>query len=153
MARKPIGKAAMTPAERQRRRRKRLKAEQLKTATAAERRRRRLKNAAAYIPMPPGVTYWRKVAVVTPEGEREVLAPTTQPYPSLALADFEDAEVVVLLRALAREADRRRLFPPDTLAAIGPLLTAGEETAKSLLQARTVRKLEPGEGCTIGPTI
>ena len=51
MARKPIGKVAMTPAERQRRRRKRLKAEQLKTATKAERKRQRLKNAAGYIPM------------------------------------------------------------------------------------------------------
>jgi hypothetical protein len=153
MARKPIGKVAMTPAERQRRRRKRLKAEQLKTATKAERKRQRIKNSSAYIPMPPGVTYWRKVTVVTPEGEREILAPTTQPYPSLCLADFEDAEIVVLLRALAREANRRRLFPADTLAAIGPLLTTGEETATSLLQARTVRKLEPGEGCTLGPAI
>jgi hypothetical protein len=122
MARKPIGKVAMTPAERQRRRRKRLKAEQLKTATKAERQRKRLKNAAGYIPTPPGITYWHKVVVVTPEGEKECWAPTTQPYPSVDLHEFvEDGDIKALLRALAREANRRGLFPADTLA---PILSA-----------------------------
>ena len=78
MPRAPIGKRAMTPAERQqkrRKRRKRLKKEKLALGRKAERQRQLLKAADDYLPTPPGITYWRKVTVVTPQGERDVWSP------------------------------------------------------------------------------
>jgi hypothetical protein len=72
MARPPIGKRATTPAERQRRRRKRLRKEKLALGWRAENERRRLKKAETYIPMPPGITYWREIEVLTADGPLKI---------------------------------------------------------------------------------
>ncbi|HJZ89692.1 MAG TPA: hypothetical protein VKE40_02395 [Gemmataceae bacterium] len=78
MGRKPVGKKAMTDAERQRRRRKRLRKEKLKLGKKALREQERLKAAEEYIPTPPGVTYFRELVVQTAEGERTVWVPTAR---------------------------------------------------------------------------
>ena len=70
-----------------------------------------MKIAEAYIPTPPSITYWTKVAVVTLEGEREVYAPTTRPLANVNLHLFDDADIKALLDALAVEATRRCLTP------------------------------------------
>src|ERR1700756_3776800 len=79
MGRKPIGKKAMTDAQRQESRRKRLRKEKLKLGAKAEKEKKRLKNGDNYIPTPPGITYYVKVRV---EG-RDLWAPTTQPLASM----------------------------------------------------------------------
>jgi hypothetical protein len=58
MPRHPIGKKAMSPAERQRRRRKKLAKQALARMSNSERLE---KQARTYIPMPPGITYWVRV--------------------------------------------------------------------------------------------
>ena len=63
MGRKPVGKRAMTPAERQARRRKRLRKEHSVEVRRRKRLMREEKIALAHKPMPPGITYYRKVAV------------------------------------------------------------------------------------------
>jgi hypothetical protein len=96
----------MTPAERQKRRRARLRKERTAEVKRSERLRYRAKAAASYIPMPPGITYWRRVTVVTPDGERQVWAPTARP---LAACDnnLDDDDVRALLFALHKIAAKR----------------------------------------------
>ena len=138
MGRKPVGKRAMTPAERQARRRKRLRKERSVEVRRRDRLMRREKNALAHIPMPPGITYWRYVTVLTDEGEREVWAPTTRPLATCG-TDLEDEDVQSLIRQLRRIARQRGL----------PVETEGEvvdETHASLLQARDVDHAKVGKG-------
>jgi hypothetical protein len=113
MPRQPLGKRAMAPAERQQKRRKRLRKEKLATGHKAEKQRRLLKAAADFMPMPPGITYWRKVTVTTPELEREVWTPTTQPLAAIDMHDglsvLADEDISRLLQALLEEAAKRGL--------------------------------------------
>lgn len=143
MGRKPIGKRAMTPAERQRRRRKKLKRERSAEARRKERLRRRDEHALEYQTMPPGVTYWREVTVQTDEGEREVFAPVTRPLAVCETA-LDDEEVRQLLRQLVRMAKARGIEIPDD----EPL---DDPTSASLIQARDVREEPPHDSVTIGP--
>lgn len=95
----------MTPAERQARRRKRLRKERSVEVRRLERLLRRERNALAYIPSPPGITYWRSVTVLTDEGEQEVLTPKTRPLATCAnqLEDDEVRSLIHQLHAIARE--------------------------------------------------
>ena len=90
--------------------------------------------------------------MATPEGEREVWTPTTQPLGSIdmndGLAVLADADVERLLPALAREASRRNLLSVGGHQPVDPF-----QTAASLLQAGQTRDLEPGETCTIGTAL
>lgn len=108
MARPTVGKQAMTPAERQQRRRKRLKAERAAETKKVERAKRRAKNTDLYIPMPPGVTYWQQVTVITPDGEHTVWAPKTRPLAACD-SDLEDRDVLALLSQLRSIAEARGL--------------------------------------------
>ena len=123
MPRAPIGKRAMTPAERQQKRRKRrnrlkrLKKEKLALGRKAERQRQLLKAADDYLPTPPGITYWRKVAVVTPQGERDVWSPKSRPLPSIEMHALDDGNLVNLIDALLAEARRRGISLPCSTAA------------------------------------
>jgi hypothetical protein len=107
MGRSPIGTKAMTAAERQRRRRKRLRKEKLKLGRKAERERRLLKAAEAYIPVPPGITYWRQVPVQTAAGEREIWASTTRPLSAVHWGHLSGADLDALGDHLRREVERR----------------------------------------------
>ena len=74
----------------------------------AERRRRRLaKVGKQIVPAPPGITYWREITVTTPEGDRQVWAPITQPAPGAALLELSDAEITSLIEVLEHEQERR----------------------------------------------
>lgn len=102
------------------------------------------------MPTPPGITYWRKVTVVTPEGEREIWAPMTQPLASIEYNDglsvMPDTDIKRLLTLLLREAERRAIALPSCADA-----PVDRSTAASLMQAAQTRLLEPGETVTIGP--
>ena len=147
MGRKPVGKRAMTPAERQARRRKRLRKERSVEVRHREGLIRREKRALAhiYIPMPPGITYWRYVTVLTDEGEREVVAPTTRPLATCG-TDLEDDEIHSLIRQLRRIARQRGL-------AIEPEGEVVDETHASLNQVGDVdrAKIPSRGGVLIGP--
>jgi hypothetical protein len=103
MARPPIGKRAMTPAERQRRRRKKLRRHQSAEVQQQLRRKRRDEHAKKYMPMPPGITYWRTAEILTADGPREIRTPATKPLAACE-QDLEDDEVMSLLRQLTRQA-------------------------------------------------
>lgn len=109
MGRPPIGKKAMTPAERQKRRRKAA----AKSETVEQRKGRRARVQAgidkAYIPTPPGITYWEHVAVKQNDGTDTLIwAPKTRPLASCHL-DLSDDDLRALLDALQKEATRRGL--------------------------------------------
>jgi hypothetical protein len=104
MGRKPIGRKAMTAAERQRRRREKLRKEKLKLGRKAERERKRLKAAEDYIPAPPGITYWVKVQV----GGREIWQPKTHPLPSMYWHELRDEDLRSLIEQATRELDYRQ---------------------------------------------
>jgi hypothetical protein len=108
MPRPPIGKKAMTPAERQRRRRKKLRKEQSNDWRCRERLMLREKKARNYIPMPPGITFWRKVEVQTAEGPDTIFTPTTRPLAKCE-TDLDDDEIVALLTQLRDLAEKRGL--------------------------------------------
>ena len=101
MGRKPIGKRAMTDAERQRKRRQRLRRER-----AANEKRAKRRAKATTIPSPPGITYWREVLVQTAEGEKAIIAPTTRPLAACD-TDLSNDEVRALARQIAAIAKRR----------------------------------------------
>jgi hypothetical protein len=103
MGRKPVGKKAMTDAERQRRRRKKARKEKLKLGKKAERERKRLKQAETYLPTPPGISYWVRVCV---EG-REVWTPKTQPLASVKWAELRDEDLRSLIKQAGRELECR----------------------------------------------
>ena len=101
MGRKPIGRRAMTPVERQRRHRKRLRKEKTAHALKIEAARQRQISAEKYIPYPPGITYYEKVSVITPEGEQTIFVPKTRPL-AACRDDLEDEDVVALLDQLEK---------------------------------------------------
>ena len=137
MSRKSLYQKPMTPAERQRRHRAKTKRELLKLGSKAERQRRLAKAAEQYIPMPPGVTYWREVTVVTPEGERTVWNPHTQPLAAVMAGKLSAAEIVGLIQLLQHEQERRQ----------GGRKVMDEETVTDLLTERPGR-----DTCvTVGP--
>jgi hypothetical protein len=113
MGRKPTGKKAMTDAERQRKRRKKLRKEKLALGAKAEKEKARLKEAEGYMPMPPGVTWWRKVRV----GGAEILQPLTQPLPGVYWHELRDEDLNFLITAAQSELDRRVVV--SRLAAAG----------------------------------
>src|SRR3954471_17827490 len=97
MGRTPIGKRAMTPAERQRRRRARLAKEHKAVISQRLRFKRREETALNYAPTPPGVTYWTPLVVDTPDGPRSIFSPTTKPLAACA-QDLDDDDVMDLFR-------------------------------------------------------
>jgi hypothetical protein len=109
----------MTAAQRQRRHRAKVKRRLVALGAGidkAERRKRRLaKIGQQMIPAPPGITYWREVVVRTPEGDRKVWAPITQPAPGAALLNLTDVEIASLIEVLEREQDRRAGQKTDSL--------------------------------------
>ena len=138
MGRKPVGKRAMTPAERQARRRKRLRKERSVEVRRRKRLMREEKIALAHIPMPPGVTYYRKVTVLTDEGEQEVLVPETRPLAACS-SHLEDEDVQSLIRQLCGIA-RQRGLRVETEGEVS------DEAYASLLQARDVDHAKLGKG-------
>ena len=113
MGRKPIGKRAMTPAERQKRHRARLRKAKDAEWMKKERLKRRQENARRFMPTPPGTTYWRKVRVMTPEGEQEIWAPLTRPLAACE-TDLEDEDIQALLSQLHKIAAKRGIPIPTT---------------------------------------
>ena len=105
----PIGKRAMTAAERQRRARKKLKKKKSERTRKIEAAIQQQKRHEKYIPMPPGVTYYENVVVVTPQGERSILVPKTRPLASCH-DDLEDEDILALLEMLNRMAKERGLL-------------------------------------------
>lgn len=108
MGRKPVGKKAMTAAERQRRRRKRLRSAKLKLGKKALRQKKLLEAGEQYIPTPPGVTYWRRVTIRTVDGDRTFWQPTTRPLAAMAWGELTDADLDALREHLDREVRKRR---------------------------------------------
>jgi hypothetical protein len=109
MARPPIGKRAMTTAERQRRRRAKL-AKVHKTEIARRLRFKRREEAAMnHVPAPSGITYWTQVTVQTPDGDMPIFSPVTKPLATCA-ADLEDDDVMELLRRVTDLAKQRGLL-------------------------------------------
>ncbi len=111
MGRTPIGRRAMTPAQRQRRRRKRLRKEQGDYVLKVESLRQRYEKAKEYIPSPPGITYYESIIIVTPEGERSIFVPKTRPLAACG-DDLEDEDVMALLERLEAMAKERGLLSP-----------------------------------------
>ena len=102
--------------------------------------------------MPPGITYWREIEVLTADGPRKISTPTTKPLPSLEVGELDDGEIIQLLRQLTSAAIARGLLPPGEPVPVASLpREVGASTAASLMQAVNVRELDPGESCTIGP--
>lgn len=110
MGRPPIGRKAMTPAERQRKRRGKVIRAQVAAATKGKRDRAKDKAHAAYIPKPPGLTYWEQVTVQTAEGERTAWAPKSRPL-AACHSDLTDGDVLALLEQLEAIARERGLKP------------------------------------------
>jgi hypothetical protein len=109
MGRKPVGKKAMTDAERQRRRRKKLRKEKLKLGRKAEKERKRLEAAKKYIPVPPGITYWVEVEV----NGRKLWQPKTQPLPSMRWEELREEDLRYLIERAREELECRRLGIPN----------------------------------------
>jgi hypothetical protein len=132
MPRPPIGKKAMTPAERQRKRRKRLKKERSAEWHHRERQRKRRAAAETHAPMPPGIYYWRAVRVRAEDGEVvEIRQPHAAPLAAVR-DDLTDDEVLALLDELHGIAQRRGL----DLSRVPPY-------------PQEVRPPDPREGCTV----
>ena len=95
MGRKPVGKKAMTDAQRQARRRKKLRKAQLKlggTILQQEKQKKKLKAAKAtdYIPVPPGITYWRQIKCACGGWYWQ---PKTQPLPAMNWEELSEEEL------------------------------------------------------------
>ncbi len=113
MGRKPIGKKPMTPAERQRRHRKRLKTKRSTEVRKKLAAKARDERALLYVPMPPGVTVWRKVRIKARE-EVKIWQPTTRPLAAIQVDGLEDDDLLALLRDLRILATERGLSPEPT---------------------------------------
>jgi len=109
MGRKPIGKRAMTPAQRQRRRRKKLRANLSSELRRLERNKRRAEALKEWLPVPPGITYWRTVQV---ERGGEILQPITRPL-AVCQRELDDDEVLALIRQLHFIAKQRGIEIPE----------------------------------------
>lgn len=119
MGRQPIGKAAMTAAERQRRRRRKLRQGRRFEIDKKHRAMAREREAERYIPTPPGITHWEHVPTVTADGSRrKVWAPVTKPLATCA-ANLDDDDVLVLLVSLAQVAVDRGIDPEEWVARAG----------------------------------
>jgi hypothetical protein len=68
--------------------------------------------AATYVPVPPGITYWERVAILTAEGEREVWSPSTRPLAACS-SSLTDEDVRALLTELTQIALQRGLGERD----------------------------------------
>ncbi len=110
VGRKPLGKRAMTPAERQARRRARLRRELEGAAKVGKRAAARDRAHAAYISAPPGITYWAAVEVARDGTTREIMAPNTRPLAACE-NDLTDDDVLALLAQLQKIASNRGLMP------------------------------------------
>lgn len=144
MGRRPIGKKAMTAAERQRRRRAQLRLKSLKVGSKAERQKRQLKAAGKYIPIPPGFTFWRYEDVIGVDGKpRRIIAPMSKPLAAIALTFVDDADIGALVRLLVQEAERRGLTLDRVMAA-----------AAKRWEVLRSRDMPPGaDGEMIGPNL
>src|SRR5436190_16722080 len=102
-------KGAMTATERQRRRRKKLAAARSDAVKNAYRKKWRDEAALAYVPMPPGITYYEQITVRLADGSmRPVMVPKTKPL-AACRNDLDDDDVLALLRQLDQMASRRGL--------------------------------------------
>jgi hypothetical protein len=120
MGRPPVGKKAMTPAERQRRRRAKLAKANKENIARKIRLKYREKSVRDYMPAPPGITLWERVPHQLPDGSiKHILAPLTKPLPVVAL-QLEDDEALELLHQLLDIARRRGLDPSRRLAPVYP---------------------------------
>jgi hypothetical protein len=139
-------KGAQTAAERQKRHRAKIRRQQLadgKRDLSEERRKRLAERGQGYIPAPPGITYWREVTVVTPQGERKIRAPVTQPLASIATSDLRDADIAALIYVLQRE---QRVRAGEESVVLG--------TSLSLQQINAVNRLPDADtGVYIGPYV
>jgi hypothetical protein len=59
--------------------------------------------------MPPGITYWDLVDVITPNGKGRVWAPRTKPMARISHTELTDTEIVGLLQDLKRIVLKRGL--------------------------------------------
>jgi hypothetical protein len=108
--RPPIGKKAMSAAERQRRRRKKQAGEKSAAVKKALRGIAKQKTAARYIPMPPGITYWRYCEVRLADGTlKKVAAPETKPLAACD-TDLDEDDILALIRRLGTMAKQRGLI-------------------------------------------
>jgi len=102
MGRPPIGKKAMTAAERQRRRRKRRSRRTRSVAAKLKRARQQARAEPAVLPALPGVSYWVLSKMILESGQvREIWHPLT-----LLLAAcspmLSDTDLVALIGAPAK---------------------------------------------------
>jgi hypothetical protein len=108
--RPPLGKQAMTAAERQRRRRKKLAKQKSSNQAKALRAIARQKNADSYMPVPPGITFWRRAKVRLDDGcIMETSLPIQKPLASCETT-LDDDDVLALIRRLGAVAKRRGIL-------------------------------------------
>ncbi len=112
MGRKPIGKLAMTAAQRQRKRRRKLKGKRSAELRAKDAARRREKMLEGYIPSPPGITYWKHVEIRPEHVGRQICQPATRPLASCQ-NELSNEDVIALIQRLYRQCQRRGIPIPD----------------------------------------
>jgi hypothetical protein len=138
-------KGALTPAERQKRHRAKIRRQEHalgKQAFIEDKRKRLAALGQGYIPAPPGITYWRRMTVITPQGERKVYAPVTQPLASIATAELRDVDIAALIHVLQRE---QRVRAGEETRVLG--------TSLSLRQMTRAINPPPDAGVYIGPYV
>lgn len=102
MGRPPIGKKAMTDAERQMRRRKKVAAEASAEVHKIRKAQKRAKATKGIFPAPPGISYWRFIDI-EPGVRTTISQPTTRPFAQCEL-DLEPDDVLALIGQLAGRA-------------------------------------------------
>jgi hypothetical protein len=102
MGRPPIGKKAMTDAERQKRRRKKLAAEASAEVQKFRKAQKRAQAAKGIFPAPPGISYWRFIDI-EPGVRTTISQPTTLPFAQCEL-DLEPDDLLALIGQLAGRA-------------------------------------------------
>jgi hypothetical protein len=108
--RPPIGKKAMTPAERQRRRRKKLAKKKSHAIAKKLGLQKRAKLAALYNPVPPGITYWRYRRVRLADGTLSHI-PWAETKPLAACRqDLDAGDIFALIRRLSTIARDRGIL-------------------------------------------
>lgn len=138
--RNPIGKKAMTPAERQARRRKKIAKADSAAVAKMKHAQSRTKAAKTFEAMPPGINVWRRIKVMGADGEpMEIWSAKQRPLTSMRVGDLQDEDLMSLTRSLLAEMNRRSLdlneVPPSIMG------------ARKLL----ADDLGPNESMTIGP--
>lgn len=144
MGRPPIGKKAMSAAERQKRHRKKQKREFSALAKKAAQQKARLEAAKHDKPMPPGFHVWRRRTVNTPDGETDIWVSDERPFASTDLSLVENIDLGVLGALLQAEATKRGLQLNDLV-----------EAARAENKRRLASLPVPGHATTvtIGPAI